>query len=68
MADDTKRWPSDKVNHILVVKMPCKMYHICKSKYSLSSLPSLKSDVLVAYNLASDWLCTFLQPGYHCSL
>ena len=30
------------------------------------------SDVLVAYNLASDWPCTFLQPGcflgYHCFL
>ena len=32
----------------------------------MSSWPSLISDVLVVYNLASDWPRTFLQPGCFC--
>ena len=38
----------------------------CMATFLLSSWPSLISDVLVIYNLASDWPRTFLQPGYFC--
>ena len=38
---------------IIVVKMPCKV---------LTSWPSLISNVLVAYNLTSDWPRTFFTP------
>ena len=49
---------------IVVVKMPCKIsFLIIKS---LSSWPSLISDVLDACNLASDWPHTFLQLGCFC--
>ena len=51
---------------IIVVKMPsCKLLYIIQVKGS--SWPYLISKVLVAYNhrynAASDWPCTFLQPG-----
>ena len=62
---------------IVVVKIPCKISFLSqyiRNTKVLSSWPSaLISDVLVAYNFASDWPRTFLQPGcfclrYHCFL
>ena len=52
---------------IVVVKMPCKNIISVTLNYEykvLSSWLSLISDVLVAYNFASDWPRTFLQPGF----
>ena len=47
---------------IVVVKIPCKLLYIIEVKGP--SWPYLISEFLVAYNHYSDWLRTFLQPGY----
>ena len=64
----TKRWPSDKANHIVVKMLRCKLLYIIQVKGF--SWPYLISKVLVAYkhsyNAASDWPYTFLQPSYFC--
>ena len=54
---------------IIVVKMPsCKLLYTIQVKGI--SYPHLISKILVAYNYhynaASDWPCTFLQPGCLC--
>ena len=46
-----------------IVKMRCRLLYIIQVKGS--SWPYLISKILVAYKhtTASDWPCTFLQPG-----
>ena len=56
---------------IIVVKMPFKNIISVRVKLGIQSFvfltfSSLISDVLVVHNLASDWPCTFLQPGFFC--
>ena len=51
---------------IIVVKMPCKLRIQVKVKCS-TSWPYLISEFwLLIIIVASDWPCTFLQPGYFC--
>ena len=50
---------------IIVVKMLCKISFLShRNTKVLSSWPSLISDVLVAYNFASDWPRTFYSQAF----